>query len=248
MRFKIERPAKWPMDRFHKTHLVIGLGEVGRALLEVLSSRYTCEGVDKGGKTNLKKFDVLHVCYPHHPQFLETTVKYKNKYLADKGLTIIHSTVPVGTSKEVNAVHSPIRGVHPNLSKGIRTFCKYFGGEKAVDASEYFLDLGMQCKITDKSETTEALKLWDTTQYGLTIVLMRSIHKWCQENNVDFEVVYTHANSTYNQGYTELNMSHVNRPVLKPMMGRIGGHCVIPNAKILDSDISDIVLEADATY
>ena len=39
-------------------------------------------------------------------------------------------------------------------------------------------------------------------------------------------------NQTYNEGYSKLNKRNVVRPVLYPTT-KIGGHCVVPNAKIL---------------
>jgi UDP-N-acetyl-D-mannosaminuronate dehydrogenase len=237
------------MDRFHKNHLVIGKGEVGTALYEVLSSRYTTDAIDKG-ETKTETYDVLHICYPWSDKFSDITHAYVGKYLLPGGLLIVHSTVPVGTCRELDAVHSPIRGVHPDLRKGIRTFTKFFGGQRAVDASEYFLDLGIACQVADKQEETEAMKLLDTTYYGWNIVFMKAVAEYCEEHHLDFDIVYTKANKSYNEGYTELGMGHVSRPVLKFIPGPVGGHCIVPNAEILAEDFepAQIILDANSTY
>lgn len=212
-------------------HLTIGFGEVGKAINAIVGG----EVHDPHSK---KEYDgiceVMHVCFPYSPEFNTAVEAYKRRF--KPVLTIIHSTVPVGTSRALECVHSPIRGVHPHLEEGIRTMVKYFGGKDAEMAAEYFRKLGVSVKVVDKSETTEALKLWSTTQYGVFIDLNKEIHKWCEENNVDFDIVYTHANETYNEGYLKLGRPEVMRPVLKYMGGTIGGHCVLPNCKILDSE------------
>ena len=56
--------------------------------------------------------------------------------------------------------------------------------------------------------------------------------KLCDEYNLDFMEVMTKYNNTYNEGYTKLGKPNVVRPVLYPT-DKIGGHCVIPNAKLL---------------
>jgi UDP-N-acetyl-D-mannosaminuronate dehydrogenase len=134
-------------------------------------------------------------------------------------------------------VHSPIRGVHPNLAKGIKTFVKYFGGKDAKKAASIFSRLGIKTKVFKEAKTTEALKLWDTTQYGRLIMLEKEIHEWCKENKVDFKAVYTEANKDYNEGYTKLGRPEVVRPYLKHVEGPIGGHCVTPNAKLLGKSL-----------
>jgi UDP-N-acetyl-D-mannosaminuronate dehydrogenase len=156
--------------------------------------------------------------------------------------------VAVGTSAQFNAVHSPIRGVHPHLAEGICTFEKYFGGERAVEAADLFASLGINCITTDKAENTEAMKLWDTTYYGWNIVFEKAVHAYCEEHRLDFDIVYTHANRGYNSGYADLGMDNVQRPVLKHYPGKIGGHCVIPNAKLLGGEIADFILDSDEKY
>lgn len=208
--------------------LVIGLGEVGSAVQKVLE----CPGIDKGD--TIPKADIIHVCIPYSDKFVDIVKDYQEKTGAK--LTVIHSTVAVGTSDKLGAVHSMIRGVHPNLEQGIRTFVKFFGGEKAKEASQLFLEKGVKVKIVKDARTAEATKLWSTEQYRRAILLNKEIYKWCQDNDVDFNDVYTEANKTYNAGYTELGRTEVMKPVLKYMEGPILGHCVEPNHKILFAD------------
>lgn len=222
-------------------HLVIGLGEVGSAIQAILQ----CKGWDQknipDGQPLLPDADVIHVCFPFSDSF-ENDV---NAYIEQTGATsvIVHSSVPVGTCDKNGWVHSPVRGVHPNLELGIRTFVKYFGGKNAHEAAEHFRALGITCTAVNRARSTEALKLWDTTQYGLMIMIQKEIHRWCEENDLPFDLIYTDANHTYSIGYEALNRPEVIRPYLKFMPGPIGGHCVIPNAHLLDSPLTEMLLD-----
>lgn len=228
-------------------HLVIGMGQVGSALFEVLRERYDVTGIDKD-QFPCEEFDVIHICIPYVHGFVTDVTNYMLQYLAPGGLVIIHSSVAVGTSDRLGAVHSPIRGVHPNLAEGIRTFTKFFGGARAEEAAGIFRDLYITCITTPDARNTEALKLWDTTYYGWNIVFEKAVHEYCDKHRLDFNVVYTRANRTYNNGYVRLGMPEVLRPVLDHREGPIGGHCVIPNANILGGDIADTILAFDADY
>jgi len=223
-------------------HLVLGLGEIGTAMKTVLSEKYSCSGRDIQSDLT-GKFDVLHVCFPYFVNFVEVVEMYKKEYAADNALVIIHSTVPIGVSSQCAAVHSPVRGIHPHLVDGIKTFIKFFGGERAKDAAKLFQDLGIGTITTPKSETTEALKLWETTIYAWNIILEKEIYRYCQEKEIDFDVVYTDANKTYNEGYEALGRPEYKKFILKHVDGPIGGHCLIPNAKLLRSWVCDTILE-----
>lgn len=210
-------------------HLVIGLGEVGSAIQRIL----LCDGWDstKKRKPENKPYDMLHICFPYSDSFVESVQKYVHEYIPK--YVVVHSTVPVGTCDEHGWIHSPVRGVHPNLEKGIRTFTKYFGGINADVAAHVFTEQGITTLTTVKAKDTEALKLWDTTQYGIMIALEKEIYAYCKRHGLDFDLVYKHANKSYNEGYMKLERPEVVRPYLDQHDGPIGGHCVIPNATIM---------------
>lgn len=100
-------------------------------------------------------------------------------------------------------------------------------------AAHEFSERKITTLVTTKAAHTEALKLWDTTQYGIMIVLEKEIYAYCKRHNLPFELVYKHANKSYNEGYTKLGKPEVVRPYLDQHDGPIGGHCVMPNAAIL---------------
>lgn len=212
-------------------HLIVGYGEVGKALHKIFPRAFYVDR--KGGDWKGQALDVIHICIPYSEEFNAEVEKYKK--LAS--LVIVHSTVPLGTCDALSVIHSPIRGVHPELELGIRTFIKYFGGDRAEEAAAIFRQQGIKTRTYSEAKITEALKLWDTTQYGILIMLEKEIHQWCEDNEVPFEVVYQQANIDYNDGYLKLGRPDVVRPFLKHMEGPIGGHCIIPNSKLLGREI-----------
>lgn len=213
-------------------HLVIGKGQIGSAIQKVLK----CDGIDYGEEKQ-KTYDIIDICFGYSENFIDTVKAYQKKY--QPKYTVIHSTVPIGTSDQLGAVHSPVRGRHPDLYKSMFVFTKYFGGIQAKDLKEEYQKYGFSVSTTPNARNTEALKLWDTTQYGWNIVLQKHIAKFCKEYNLDFNLIYTRANRSYNSGYSKLKGTMYRRPTLKHQDGKIGGHCVIPNAQILRDVFND---------
>ena len=229
--------------------LIIGAGEVGTALYKVLKGTYPTVIMDRK-PVKMQNFDVMHICFPYSDSFVQDVRAYQVIY-APK-YTVIHSTVPVGTTKEVNeffqhfeynpTFFSPIRGVHPYLAKSIKTFVKYLSPPNR-ELKHYFEKCGIKVKEVKNPDNLEALKVWCTTQYGLNIILEKEIYRWCQEKKLDFDIIYTESNKTYNEGYRKLSMPKYSRYVLKHMKGGIGGHCVLPNLEFIKSPITKFIHE-----
>lgn len=229
-------------------NLVIGnKGQIGSAIQSILG----CHGIDKSenvflSNTETEHYDVLHICIPYSDEFIDLVHRYKLWY--DAEIVIVHSTVPVGTCAKIGEfiVYSPCRGIHPELEKGIRTFTKYFAGEKAEQASKVFSEKGLDCVYATNPiavRSLEASKLWDTTQYGWNIIIEKMIYKHCQDNDLDFNLVYTMFNKSYNEGYEKLGHPEYKKYILEHRDGKIGGHCVMANLDLLDSKICDIIKE-----
>jgi UDP-N-acetyl-D-mannosaminuronate dehydrogenase len=216
---------------------ILGYGEVGKAISQFYPEHLVAT---KKGNNFEKGMGIIHICLPYNSSFNKTVIKIFEKFRPIYG--IIHSTVPVGTteylSKRVEAelVHSPIRGVHPNLYEGIKTFVKYIGTDDinvGARVGKHFKSIGIESEIVMGSKHTEMGKLIDTTYYGLCIAFHDYVDKLCEKEKLRFDDVMTNFNKTYNNGYTILNMENVVRPVLYPPKGKIGGHCIIPNVKLL---------------
>jgi hypothetical protein len=229
----------------NKKHLVIGLGEVGLALVKV----FKCDGEDKFKdiEATEKSYKFLHIAFPYKDEtFIEEVKRYQDKY--SPTYTIIHSTVPIGTSIKCSALHSPVRGVHPHLADSILTFKKFLGGDECFEVAQEFKKFRVDCLCTRDSRNTEAMKLWDTTQYGWFIILNKVIHQYCKDKGLDFNIVYSLANETYNDGYTKMLRPEVMRPYLAYMEGQIGGHCVLPNAELLKHWVGDLIIDENSSY
>lgn len=225
--------------------VVIGAGEVGTAIAEVLRRVYTVHLRDIAREPdNPASADVLHICFGHSKNFVDYVYQYRQEY--KPRLVVIHSTVIRGTTAACgpNAVHSPVRGQHPYLTESLLTFTKFFAGPMAQDAADVFRACGVNPCCTPNPENTEAGKLWELTQYGINIAVEKAIHEYCEQYDLDFELVYTMFAETYNQGYQQLGASQYTRPVLRHVPGPIGGHCVQPGARLLDHPLSQLVLEA----
>lgn len=234
---------------------VVGFGEVGKAVASFYEDPFIEDPALGMEIPNGIEVDVLHICIPHRNQldFISAATRAIEAH-GPRALVFIHSTVAVGTTEVIartypNIVHSPVRGVHPHLAEGIKTFPKYVGAdhpEAGRAAFEHLEEIGIHPVLMDKSATTELLKLLDTTYYGLAIAYHAYAERLCAELGVSFDMVMTEANRSYNQGYTELGKTNVVRPVLFPPVGGvIGGHCVIPNAEILrDHFGDDAILQA----
>lgn len=207
--------------------LIIGQGQIGTAVQAVLR----CPGIDVGD--SIPKSDVIHICFPWFDGFVEEVKTYQKQTGAK--LVIVHSTVPVGTCDPSEWVHSPCRGIHPHLEAGIRTFVKFFGGKDSRDAAYLFIKEGLECRWTDNAKDTEAMKLWDTEQYREAVLLEKRIYEYCKKHDLDFNIVYTMANETYNEGYEVLGHPEYKKYVLKHIEGPIGGHCVEANHGILQA-------------
>jgi hypothetical protein len=230
---------------------IIGYGEVGHALGQVYKKNKKSFFVkDLEKDEGLDGCYILHFCTPYNDDFLSDTTSYINHYNPE--YAVIHSTVPPGTTNEINKLtacnvaHSPIRGIHPELLEGILTFEKYVGSDfDSGPITDHFKSLGIKTRVTS-SRTSEIAKLLSTTYYGVCIAWHGEMKKICDNLNVDFEEAVTEWNKDYNESYMKLGKGNVVRPVLYPP-NKIGGHCVIPNAKILkgvtDSTAIDLLLE-----
>lgn len=226
---------------------ILGYGETGKAIAGFYKKPLI---KDLNRDDGFEGIEILHICIPWSNKFVDI-VRHEIKKINPK-LVIIHSTVAPGTIKKIGGmtVHSPIRGVHPHLYSGIKTFVKYIGtdNKKAGDlAQRHLKSLGIKTKIFSPALTTELGKILDTTYYGLCIAWHGEMKEICNKFGVDFEKVVTDFNQTYNEGYTKLGKKNVIRPVLYPPQNGKPKHCIVPNATILSkfykTPVFDLILK-----
>lgn len=224
--------------------IVAGLGEVGQPLLNILQRSYTCVGVDVSPVDVDHPCSVLHVCYPFQiKDFIGTTVAYIEKYRPS--LTIINSTVSVGTTREVQkrvqtpVIYSPVRGKHAKMEQDMLFYRKFVGGSDSRStekAAQHFARAGFKVATFPNAEAGELSKLLETTWLGLLV-------GWAQ----DVERMATKCGASYgdvNEFIKEISYLPTN---IFP--GVIGGHCVMPNIAILrrgfQSKFLDAVVESN---
>lgn len=221
---------------------ILGLGQVGRAIKKLASKKYIvyCRDLDSD-QLKGKTIDTLHLCIPYSQQFIPISLKTISQ--SKPQLIIVNSTVKPGTTRQIykqtniSIAHTPIMGVHPDLAKYQKMFTKVIG---AVNDKSYRLVRAHWSALGAKKivrfngpEESELAKLLSTTYYLSDIIFNKVAKELAQKTKTNFNQVYTQFNRIYNQGYQQVN-PNLSRQILKFMPGPVGGHCVIPNAEILD--------------
>lgn len=225
---------------------IIGLGEVGKAIKKLCQKKHKVYAKTRSiNELAGKEVDVLHLCFPYSSSFVDTAVSEIEEFKAK--LVINDSSVKPGTTQEIYQktaipiVHAPIIGKHPGLYKYLFEIKKIIGpasSESYKAAKKHFEELGIKTIRFRSPLESEMAKILSTTYYGWNIIYEKYVYALCQEFGADFNQVYTKLNRLYNQGYKR-TLPNVSRPILKHMEGPIGGHCVIPNAQILNDWLGD---------
>jgi len=227
---------------------IIGYGEIGQAIKKLYP--YPVKTKDLKDDIDLTGTELMHICIPYGDVFVSNVCDYIGQYTPKT--TIIHSTVPPLTTQTViqktkaRVFHSPVVGIHPYLLEGLLTSTKYIGADTPCDdIVDHFKSLGVSTKVVS-SKTSELAKLLSTSYYGLCIAWHGEMKKMCDKLDVNFEEAVTNWNNNYNTTYKKLCKPNVIRPTLYPPK-KIGGHCVIPNAEILnnlfESPALDLILK-----
>ncbi len=207
------------------------MGEVGNAVYDVFSPHHLIDTYDiRDERKPAGPYEVLLVAIPYSPTFVEVVNAYRMEWRVR--CTIIFSTVAIGTTRRIpGAVHSPIEGKHPNLAHSIRLFPTWVGGKNDA-ALRFFRAAKIEPIVRHKPETTELLKVESTNTYGVNIENARRIAANCAVYGVDYADVkefFRH----YNRLYANLGLPQFSRYILDPPQGNIGGHCIVPNARLL---------------
>jgi UDP-2-acetamido-3-amino-2,3-dideoxy-glucuronate N-acetyltransferase len=159
-------------------------------------------------------------------------------------LTIIHSTVPIGTTIQIpNAVHSPILGRHDNMEKSLVSFTKWIGGEKANEARDYLEGAGIPCRCVATSDETEALKLLCLAKYGMSIAFAQYCDDIAKHLGFNYQDILD-----WDINYNAEVSPDKQRPLIFNPDGDIGGHCVCMGTKLLDSQFPNPILKEILMY
>jgi len=220
--------------------VVVGLGEIGKPILELVSRRHDAIGLDISPAERIEQADILHICYPFQiKDFVGETARYIE--LFQPRLTVINSTVAIGTTRTIAGrtgspvVNSPVRGKHVRMLDDLLTYTKFVGAmdsESGEKAGQHFRSLGLKTKILSSPEATELAKLTETTYFGLIIAWAQEVERYCDQSRADYDEVVSF--------YDEIKFF----PPVKYFPGVIGGHCVMQNIEILSRLNPTMLLDA----
>jgi UDP-glucose/GDP-mannose dehydrogenase family, central domain len=208
--------------------LVVGLGEVGGPLLEILRGAHRAAGRD----IEDRPFDgvqVLHLCFPYTPDFVSAAARYASMY--EPAVIVVNSTVVPGTTRAVeektgiSAVYSPVRGKHARMTEELRRYRKFVAGTSAQAVAlveDHFAMAGMTTQQMSSPEALELAKLLETTYFGVLVAWAQEMDRFASAVDADYwETI---------EFFEEIGFL----PPVGFQPGYIGGHCVMPNLELLE--------------
>lgn len=236
--------------------LVVGIGEVGSAVFEILKRSGTFEvyGYDVNPSKSPNKLeeiprslDYLHVALPYSHNFLNSVLEYVSEF--QPKAIFIHSTVAPGTTRMLHErlgypiAFTPVRGKHPRLKEHLLFWPKWVSAlprEFEVEAAQHLSEAGFRVRPCNcDPESLELAKLWETVYRAVMIASWQELHRIARRNRASLRVIAEFVG--------EVHEVLKDRPVYYPDF--IGGHCLIPNTEILrawhSSKLLDFVLESN---
>jgi UDP-N-acetyl-D-mannosaminuronate dehydrogenase len=239
------------------TDIVLGMGEVGSTIYELLVQRgFNCIGIDSdkskcknySENTPIENPEYLHVCIPGElNEFVEITTNWIKK-IDGLQVVIIHSTVIPGTTKNLQdkfdlpILFSPVRGVHRRFLEDMKKYTKFISSDETEISPKIKLELEKRFQKIQWMSTTKTAELAkilvDTTYYGWLINYAQITKMICDKEKIDFDEMWKFAD--------EIHENLGNRPKMYP--GIIGGHCVIPNLSLAKYDNLDMIKKINELY
>lgn len=221
--------------------LVVGLGEVGAALAAVLDRTEPVLRHDIERVKIDEPVGTMHLCIPFQSphQFETIALGYIDRF--QPALTIINSTVLPGTTRSIAqqsgqaVAYSPVRGKHVRMQEDLLHYHKYVAAPDPTDAAgaeAHFRAAGMKTRRMTEVESLELAKLAETTYFGVCIAFAQEMNRYAERVGGD----YSEAIDFFDEvGFL---------PRQRYFPGFIGGHCVIPNIKLLLQIAPSATLEA----
>lgn len=239
--------------------VVAGLGEIGGPILKLLSKKTIVAGYDINPKLvnkELIKYQsletrFLHICIPFNAKFEENVVVLNKKY--NPKAIVIHSTVGPGTTSklqkkiQIPVIYSATRGVHKRMLYDLKRYTKFFAIEpNAPDGkwaartySTMMKKSGVKTKQMSDPKTLELAKIVvDTSYYGWLINYAQISNMIAIKHGVSYDEMWSFSD--------EIHKFLGNRPKMYP--GFIGGHCVIPNLDLINTDVLNLIKEINLDY
>ena len=208
--------------------LVVGLGEVGGPLLEILREVHHAVGRD----IEDRPFDgvqILHLCFPYTSDFVSSASRYVSLY--EPGVVVVNSTVVPGTTREIQektgipTVYSPVRGKHGRMTDELRRYRKFIAGTSAQAVAlveDHFAAVSMTTQCMSSPEALELAKLLETSYFGVLVAWAQEMDRFAEAVDADYWET--------TDFFEEIDFF----PPVGFRPGYIGGHCVMPNLELLE--------------
>jgi len=144
-------------------------------------------------------------------------------------------------------IYSATRGVHKRMLKDIKRYTKFFAISKNAPKRQWAIktysrkmkNLGVKTKQMSKPETLELAKiLCDTSYLGWLINYSQMTSVIAKTYDVNYDEMWLFSD--------EIHKLLGNRPKMYP--GYIGGHCVIPNLKLINNETLNLINELNEFY
>ena len=223
--------------------LVVGLGEIGGPLLNILRTAHHAAGRD----IEDRPFDgvqVLHLCFPYTSEFVSSASGYVSLY--EPEVVVVNSTVIPGTTREIQektgvpAVYSPVRGKHARMTDELRRYRKFVAGTSAQAVAlveGHFTAAGITTQRMSSLEGLELAKLLETSYFGILVAWAQEMDRFAEAVDADYwETI---------DFFEEIDFF----PPVGFQPGYIGGHCVMPNLELLEqvrrSPFIDVMRESN---
>jgi UDP-N-acetyl-D-mannosaminuronate dehydrogenase len=208
--------------------LVVGLGEVGSPLLEILRGRYQAEGRDLDDRA-FHGVQIIHLCFPFGSDFVSAACRYVSRY--EPEVVVVNSTVVPGTTRAIQektgvpAVYSPVRGKHARMKGELRRYRKFVAGtspDAVARVEDHFTAVGVNTQRMSSFESLELAKLLETTYFGVLVAWAQEMDRFAESISVDYWETL--------EFFEEVDFL----PPVGFEPGYIGGHCVMPNLELLE--------------
>ena len=196
------------------------------------------------------KFDVMHICIPFKDdkKFIDIVFGYAKKYNPE--LIIINSTVAPKITRRICRkllikqqytlmAHSPVRGMHGRMKEDLKQYTKYVGGCTKYHgqlAEKHLKKAGFKTKLLETAIETELAKLFETTYTAVQMACWQEFHRVAQHFGAKLDNVADMVDDT---GHVQANQYS-----LLWFPDVIGGHCLMPNLKILSSNFKSDLLKS----
>ena len=243
-----------------KKDIVVGIGEIGRPILKLLSKSNIVVGFDLNPNLmDKRKFEryknlktsFMHITIPVTGKFINNILKLYKKFQPE--CVVIHSTLRPGTTERLQeklpipVIYSATRGVHKRMIYDLKRYTKFFvistNAPRGKWASSRYVKMmkacGIKTKKMSKPETLELAKIiCDTSYLGWLVNYAQLSNMIAIEHGVNYDEMWSFTE--------EIQKFLGNRPKMYP--GHIGGHCVIPNLGLLDNQTLNIIKKLNSSY